>query len=700
MLLDFWGALDTLMDMKASTPVSPKIPKTLVEHGQKREDPYFWLREKENPAVRTYVESENAYFKETLSPIEEFTEQCFSQMKALLEKEAIEVPYRMGNYWYGSRIPENAEYSVHFRTKNPADPHAEEILLNLNELSKHHSYLSLHGAAISPDELKLAYSLDTDGSEKDTIYLKDLVSGETSVQTIGNKRAHGEAVWSGDGLYLFFTEQNDQDRPDSIIRHDLTTGTEEKIFLEKDPRFFAGVRISKDRNWILIETESKESGETWVIPANDPLAKAKLILARRENHQYSVEPQDGRFLILTNSGERNFRLVTASQSQSNESNWTEILSGNASIDLRGLEVYEKGFALLYGNQGTLKIGVYQRNAQGFDHKIRDLEFAEAAYDVDFVNNADYDDESIRVFYSSPKTSPQTIEFNFETGQKKLLHQRKIEGFDPSLYETKKILAKSHDGVMVPVSLLYRKDKGALPRPTVLMGYGSYGVAYSDGFRTNGTHLADLGFIYAVAHIRGGGCLGQRWYDEGKFLKKKNTFLDFIASGESLIEQGFTPKGELSIFGGSAGGMLVTACMNMRPDLFKSVSAIVPFVDVINTMWDETLPLTPTEFDEWGNPKNKEFYDYMLSYSPYDNIEKKTYPHLYMTCGWNDPRVTYWEPAKFAARMRELRTGSGLTLLWTNMEAGHGGKSGRFEFLREYAQMNAFFYTVHFNSKLL
>lgn len=262
------------------------------------------------------------------------------------------------------------------------------------------------------------------------------------------------------------------------------------------------------------------------------------------------------------------------------------------------------------------------------------------------------------------------------------------------------MAPSHDGVLVPVSILYRKDKAHLPCPTVLMGYGSYGVAYSDGFRTNGTHLADLGFVFALAHIRGGGCLGQRWYDEGKFLKKKNTFLDFIAAGEALIQQGITTKGELSIFGGSAGGMLVTASMNLRPDLFKSVSAIVPFVDVINTMWDETLPLTPTEFDEWGNPKDKTFYDYMLSYSPYDNIEKKNYPHLYMTCGWNDPRVTYWEPAKFAAKMREFRTGPGLTLLWTNMEAGHGGKSGRFEYLREYAQMNAFFYTVHFNPSAL
>jgi oligopeptidase B len=686
--------------MKPTQPVCPKTPHNLTEHGRTREDPYFWLREKEKPEVRNYVEAENSYFKSVLGPIDALTEKCFEQMKLLLEKEAIEVPYKMGSYWYGSRIPENAEYAVHFRTKNLADPSQEQVILDLNALSKEHSYLSLHGLSISPDETQMAYALDTDGSEKDTLFIKDLNSGVVSSKRIGEKRGHGEGVWSKDGRYLFYTEQNDQDRPDSIIRHELSSGIEEKIYLEKDPRFFAGVRLSKDENTIIIESESKESSETWILPANQPLGNFERVLARRENHQYSVEPQGGRLLVMSNSGERNFRLFSTSLSNLSESAWVELVRGDSRVDLRGLEVFEQGFALLYGDLGTLKISVYAKGAHGKDSKLRDLEFPGEVYDVAFVNNADYHVKEIRVFYSSPKTPPQTIEYDFATGAKKLLHQRRLENFNPDLYETKKIMAPSHDGVLIPVSVLYRKDKALLPCPTILMGYGSYGVAYSDGFRTNGTHLADLGFVFALAHIRGGGCLGQRWYDEGKFLKKKNTFLDFIAAGEALIEQGITKKGELSIFGGSAGGMLVTASMNLRPDLFKSVSAIVPFVDVINTMWDETLPLTPTEFDEWGNPKDKNFYDYMLSYSPYDNIEKKNYPHLYMTCGWNDPRVTYWEPAKFAAKMREFRKGDGLTLLWTNMEAGHGGKSGRFEYLREYAQMNAFFYTVHFNPSLL
>jgi oligopeptidase B len=685
--------------LKPTAPICPKIPKTLSEHGTHREDPYFWLREKENPEVKKYVEAENAYYTEKLKPIADQVETSFEQLKALLEKEAIEVPYRSGSYWYGSRTPENSEYPILFRTKALTSRADETVLLDLNQVAKAGGYLSLHGFSVSHDENFLAYSLDTDGSERDTIYLKDLRRDLVLPQKIGEKRTHGEAVWSNDGAYLFYTEQNDQDRPDTVIRHEIASGKEEKIYVEKDPRFFVGVSLSKDERYILIESAGKESSETFFIPAGQPTKSPQVILPRRENHLYTVQPQGNRFLILTNSGERNYRLMTTPLTDFSEAAWTEILRGDHQIDLRELEVYDKGFAILYGDLGTLKMGVYessQTQAEARDHKLRDLEFPEAVYSVSFLNNDDYQNDQIRVFYSSPKTPPQTIEYDFDSGKKTILHQRKIEGFNSELYDTQKILVPSHDGVMVPVSILYRKDKGVLPRPTILKGYGSYGYPYPDNFSAANTHLADLGFVFASAHIRGGGCLGQRWYDDGKFLKKKNTFLDFVAAGIGLIKEGFTQKGELSIVGGSAGGMLVTAAMNLDPGLFKSVAAIVPFVDVINTMWDETLPLTPIEFDEWGNPKDKKFYDYMLSYSPYDNLKNIAYPHLYMTCGWNDPRVTYWEPAKFAAKMRELRQGAGMTLLWTNMDAGHAGKSGRFEYLRETAQMNAFFYALHFD----
>jgi oligopeptidase B len=371
------------------------------------------------------------------------------------------------------------------------------------------------------------------------------------------------------------------------------------------------------------------------------------------------------------------------------------MSGNQKVDLRSLEVFENAYAVLLGDEGTLQIQIFDPN----DQKSFKLEFEESTYDLGFLNNHEYKLHQLRFTYSSFKTPLQTLEVDLKTGHKTILHERTIPGFDRDQYATKKLIYRSHDGVDVPVSLIYKKGL-TLPAPTVLLAYGAYGIPYSAGFRTQAIQMANRGFVYAIAHIRGGGCLGQRWYDDGKFLKKKNSFLDLIAASEGLIRDQITQTGELSIFGGSAGGLLVGAAMNMRPDLFKSVIAIVPFVDVVNTMMDETLPLTPTEFDEWGNPKDKTFYDYIKSYSPYDNIEEKEYPHLFMTCGWNDPRVTYWEPAKLAARMRDHRKNSHLTLLKTNMGAGHAGQSGRFESLKEYAEIDAFLYAVHVKPELL
>ena len=409
--------------MKVNIPHCPKITKLLVEHGKKREDPYFWIREKENPNVKAYVESENRYFKETLKPIENLTEQCFQQMKALLEKEARVVPYQKGSFWYGSRIPEGAQYSIYFRTKDPLDQSHEEILLDLNALSAHYSYLELHGLSISPDESKIAYSLDTDGSEKDTIFIKDLKSGLVDKIKIAEKRAHGEAVWSADGHALFFAEQNEQDRPDRIIRYDFSTNAESQVFLEKDPRFFVSIRRSKDESFIFIESESKESSETWFWDTAGSHTSMRLLAPRRENHLYSLECQSGLFLILSNSFERNYRLISTSTTNFGEENWQEIFRGNERIDIRSLEVFESGLAVLYGDLGTLKIGVYQRKDDKTYQKIQDLNFAEEVYDVSFLNNEEYASKRIRVYYSSPKTPPQTIEFDFLDGTKRLLHQR-------------------------------------------------------------------------------------------------------------------------------------------------------------------------------------------------------------------------------------------------------------------------------------
>ncbi len=678
---------------KTTPPVVREIPKAFPEFGTERQDPWFWLREKENPEVRTYVEAENEYFHSVLEPIQKIEAQFFEELKSLIEPEAIEVPYRNGPWEYGSRIPKGAEYSVQFRKK--LGESNEEILLDLNEMAKGQNYLSLNEMNPSPDHSILAYSLDLNGSEHDTLYFKDLSQNITSPHTITN--VTGGVAWSRDGKFLFYTKLNDNDRPYRLYRHALGTDSKNDVLLyeELDPRFFLGVRNSKDEKWVFLEATAKESSETRFVSTHSPLDELKTFLPRQDFHLYALESQNDHFLINSNLGERNFKLFEAPVSAKSTLDWKELWSGDAKLDLRDLEVFEDHYAILYGDEGTLKISIYSPLHQ----KQFDLDFDEATYSVNFVNNVDYNLSKLRVIYSSFKTPPQTIEYDLKTKQKVILRQRQIPDFDPSLYETKKTFAVSHDGVRVPISVLYRKDCKQ-PAPTLLMGYGAYGVPYPAAFRTNAIQLVNHGFVFAIAHIRGGGCLGQRWYEEGKFLKKKNSFLDLIACGEGLIEQNICKKDELSIYGGSAGGMLVTAAMNLRPDLFKSVEAIVPFVDVMNTMMDETLPLTPIEFDEWGNPKDEKFYHYMLSYSPYDNIEKKAYPHLFMTSGWNDPRVTYWEPAKLAAKIRKLRTDKGLTLLRTNLDAGHAGLSGRFEALKEDAEMNAFLYAIHFKPELL
>lgn len=677
-----------------SPPCCPKKPRSFREFDLQREDPYFWLREKENPEVRAYVESENQYFDSVMAPLKSLENQLYAELKQLIEPVAIEVPYVSGPYEYGSRIPEGEQYPIHFR--KPAGGGPEEILLDLNAMAKGLDYLALHDFHPSPAHDVLAYSIDTDGSEHDTIHFRNLKTGALISGWISG--ASGSTAWSADGKYLFYTKLNQNDRPYRVYRHELgqDPGADALIYEETDPRFFLGVSNSKDGEWIVIEASSKESSETQILPADAPLGEPRIFEPRQEFHTYSVEPQGGRFLVLSNLGERNFKLFETPLGATSRENWREVLSGNERIDLRELEVFRDAYVVLYGDEGTQKVSVYSSTNQ----KRFDLEFDEEIYSASLFNNHEYDLDRVRVAYSSPRRPMETLEYDLSTGQKTLLHRRNVPGFDPSLYETKKIYGRGEGGVRVPISVFYRKDRAKLPAPTLVMGYGAYGIPYPFGFRSQAVNLADRGFVYAIAHVRGGGCLGQRWYDEGKFLKKKNSFTDLVACSEALIEQGFAKKGELSIYGGSAGGLLVTAAMNLRPDLFKVVCAIVPFVDVLNTMLDDSLPLTPIEYDEWGNPKDETYYRYLRSYSPYDNLEQREYPHLFMTCGWNDPRVTYWEPAKFAARMRELRTDSRLTLLKTNMGAGHAGQSGRFEVLKEFAEMNAFLYAAHFEPELL
>jgi oligopeptidase B len=671
------------LDTQAQAPVVPKKPHT-TEDG--RQDPYFWLREKENPEVRKAVEAENAYFEAVTKPVTALREKLFEEMKARLEPTETAVPQRLGEWWYGWRTPEGKQYPIWFRQKGDLKA-PEEVMLDLNALAQGHEYMSLGSWEPSHDQAWLAYSLDVDGSEHHKLRFKNFATGQVSPEEISDTSPG--VAWATDNKHVFYTKLDKNDRPYQVWRHALGRSAQEDVLVyeEKDPRFFIGVDLSKDGKWLFIGAEAKTTSEVRYLDASKPLGAWKIVEPRRHGIEYSVESWEDEFVILTNDHEKNFRLVTAPTSAPRAENWTELFRGSPELYLRGVEIFKNHWALLEARQGLPTIRVYEPRTQR-EHLI---EFGEPTYNTNFGWNFDHDSKLLRFHFSSPRTPAQVYDYDLETREKTLKKSTFVGGgFDPSNYRTERILVKSHDGTEVPVSLLYRKDVN--PRagaPVYLYGYGSYGASMYAGFGSVRLSLVDRGFVFALAHIRGGGELGRGWYEDGKFLNKKNTFLDFIAAAEGLIQLGIARRGEILIHGASAGGMLVGACMNMRPELFKVVLGEVPFVDVMNTMLDETLPLTPTEFDEWGNPKDKAYYDYMLSYSPYDNIEKKAYPQVLLTAGWNDPRVTYWEPAKMAARLRETRSDRGLTVLYTNLGAGHGGASGRYDSLKEDALMFAF-----------
>jgi len=674
------------LDTSAQAPVVTKKPRTFEEFGVKREDPYYWLREKENPEVRKTVEAENAYFEAVMKPVAGLREKLFEEMKSRLEPSETAVPQRIGEYWYGWRIPEGAQYQVWYRQHHTLEA-PEEVFLDLNELAKGQSYISLGSWEVSPDQQWLAYSLDFDGSEHHRLAFKKFSTGAVSSEEIPDTSPG--IAWASDNRHVFYTKLDKSDRPYQIWRHELgqRPSQDTLVYEEKDPRFFISVERTKNGKFLLIDIQAKTTSEVRYLDANKPTSEWKTIEPRRHGVEYGVDSWENDFVILTNDQVKNFRVVTAPTAAPQSAHWQELFRGSPDLYLRDVETFHDHWALLEARKGLPTIRVYEPRTRR-EHLI---EFEEPTYTVALGWNFEDNSNLLRFHYSSLRSPTQVFDYDMSTRAKTLRKTTKVGGgFDPENYRTERIFVKSPDGTEVPVSLLYRKEinlkQGA---PVYLYGYGSYGHALYGGFGSVRLSLVDRGFVFAMAHIRGGGELGRTWYDDGKFLHKKNTFLDFIAAAEGLVAKGIAKPGEIAIHGGSAGGMLVGACMNMRPELFRAAVGEVPFVDVINTMLDDTLPLTPTEYDEWGNPKDKAYYDYMKSYSPYDNVERKAYPQVLLTAGWNDPRVTYWEPAKMAAKLREYRTDQGFTLLYTNLGAGHGGASGRFDSLKEDAIIHAF-----------
>ena len=666
---------------KLIPPVAPKIPHKTTVHGDTRVDPYYWMREKTNPAVISYLKAENRFTEKVMKPYEALVDRLNGEMVKRLVEDDSTVPVMRGGFLYYSRQSKGLQYPVYCR-KAGTPRSRQQVILDVNELARGKKYMRVGDFEVSPDSKLAAFSTDTKGDEVFTIRVKDLTTGKLLADTISG--AYYSMAWSNDNRTLFYTTVDEALRPYRVWRHKLGTGSKEDqiVWEEKDERFTVMVGTTKDCSYVLIEIASMITSEVRFLDGGDPEGELKLVEPRRQNVEYDVEHREGLFYLRVNDKGRNFRVVTVPVANRGKRNWTEVVPHNPLVSIQHLHLF-RNHMVLETRQNSLPLIRVQRFSDGAAHSVN---FPEPAYNVDVESNPNFESEVLRFTYSSLVTPMSVFDYDMNTRRRHLLKQDKVRGgYKAELYKTERVWAISHDGAKVPISIIYRKD---VPKdgnaPLLLYAYGSYGYSREAEFNQTRLSLLNRGFVYAIAHIRGGAEMGEQWYDDGKLLHKKNTFEDMIAVAEHLVKKRYTSPKRLAIQGGSAGGMLMGAMANMRPDLFHAVVAMVPFVDVITTMLDASLPLTIGEYEEWGNPQEKKYYRYMKSYSPYDNVEAKAYPHILVTAGLNDPRVQYWEPAKWVAKLREMKTDCNDLLFKINMGGGHFGKSGRYEKFRETA----------------
>jgi oligopeptidase B len=675
-------------------PVATPKPFRTETHGDVRIDDYHWLKEKENPDVQRLLAAENAYCEAILKPVENLRAELFDELKARIKEDDSDVPTRIDDYFYYTRVAQGQQYGIHCRKKSSLD-NPEEILFDENEFAKDKEYFQLGIFETSPDHKWLAFGVDLDGSEKYTIQFKNLETGVISPEKITGA-AHS-LEWAEDGQTIFYTMLDAQERPDRLLRHTLGAdpSTDVLVYKESDPQIFVYCEKTRSRDFIMLLLEGKITSEAHFLDSRKPTGEFQVIEPRRRGIEYSVAHHSDRFFIVTNDTVQNFRLVEAPVKSPAAANWKEIRTGSTTLFIEAVEAFEKHLVIHERENGLPQLRVVDL-LQKDEHLI---EFPEPAYSLGTLANPEFKTETLRFAYSSLITPNTVFDYHLRARTRETKKVQEIpSGYDKTLYRCERVMAPSLSGTLVPISLAYKVDaQGGFERngqhPLYLYGYGSYGMSMPASFATTRLSLLDRGFVFAIAHIRGGSEMGRHWYDDGKFLKKRNTFQDFIASAEHLIQTGYTRAGEIAIAGGSAGGMLMGAVVNERPDLFKAAVAHVPFVDVVNTMLDSSLPLTTLEYDEWGNPNDSVYYKYIKSYSPYDNVRAQKYPHMLITSGLNDPRVTYWEPAKWVAKLREMKTDTNLLLQHINMGAGHGGPSGRYERLREIAMEYAFLLMV-------
>jgi oligopeptidase B len=675
-------------------PIAKKIPKKLKKHQNIRIDNYYWLNDRENPEVIDYLNAENKYYNQMTAHTKDFQEQLFLEMKARIKEDDQSVPYLYNGYFYITRFEKGQDYPIYSRKKNSLSAN-EELLFDCNQLAKDKPFFQLGGLSISPDNKLAIFSFDIVGRRIFTIQIKNLETNEILSDLIEN--VTGSAVWANDNQTIFYSSQDETTlRSDKIFKHKLgqKQSENELVFFEKDETFSIEIAKSKSKKYLAIESGSTLTTEYQILEADNPDGKFRLFQKRVRGLEYSINHYQDSFYIMTNKDDaENFKIMKTNENKTSKSNWTELIAHRSDVLLEDIEIFKDFLVLEERENGLTKIRIMP-----WDKTIPEyyLPFDSETYSAYSGTNVDFDTDILRYSYQSLATPASVIDFNMKTKTKEIKKEQKVlgESFDKNNYTEERLWATAKDGIKIPISLVYRKDlvkNGTAP--LLQYAYGSYGHSMDCSFSTTRLSLLDRGFIYAIAHIRGGEDLGRNWYETGKLLQKKNTFTDFIACSKFLIEQKYSSPQHLYAEGGSAGGLLMGAVANIAPDLYNGIIAQVAFVDVVTTMLDTTIPLTTGEYDEWGNPNKKEFYDYMLSYSPYDNVVAQNYPNLYISTGLHDSQVQYWEPAKWVAKLRTLKTNNNQLFLDTNMEAGHGGASGRFEALKELAKEFAFLFEL-------
>ena len=688
------GAVQDGLEPAHGPPVARAIPRTSAVHGETRTDEYFWLRDREDPETLAYLEAENRYTAEVMRPTGALQNKLFAEMRGRIKETDLSVPERIDDWLYYHRTAEGAQYPIYCR--RPAwrpedDGSLEEILLDLNPLADGHAYFRLGAFEVSPDHRLLAYAVDTSGAESFTLVIKDLATGALMAESMAN--VSPSVAWANDSRTLFYAVLDDAHRPCRLYRHRLGHNPADDVLVhfEADESFFLDVARTGSRALLVLELASHSTSEVRFASADRPDEPFRTVEPRRAGVEYSVTHHGDRFFITTNDGAPNFRVVSAPVESPSREHWTEVLPHRPEVKVDSTDAFRDHLVVYEREAGLRQLRILELGSGGIGrgHLVT---FPEPVYTVRQHENPEFDTALLRFSYTSMVTPASVVDYDMTDRTWTVRKQTEVlGGYDPARYRTERTFATAPDGTRVPVSLVYQLplERPGGPRPLLLHGYGAYGISYDPAFSSSSLSLVDRGFVVAIAHVRGGEELGRPWYDGGRLLNKPNSFGDFIAAAEHVIAEGYTSPERLVISGGSAGGLLMGAVTNLRPELFRAVLAEVPFVDVVNTMLDASLPLTVIEYDEWGNPNDPEYYHCIRSYSPYDNVRAQRYPHMLITAGLNDPRVAYWEPAKFTARLRALKTDTNRLLLKTNMGAGHGGASGRWDFLREVAFKYAF-----------